>query len=275
MKQIEFNKQSQSGMALIAVLLFLILITIAGAIAVRQSTVDLKLATADQAGTLLLNSSDSVIAHIEQAATPGNPNYNKMMSQTQGVMGYFLTNPNSKINEQVKFCYRPNGGGSELFDIRRASLLLPDGGVRNGNAGVCNPSVANDYTSVRGTAMNQIAIRGLDGRDADTDNFQMLQEGEDNSVRGVVISPKIQMHSLSILPALSSADADAIQECLSKSAAKPETQDAGQNMTSCMKSIGVPSTSLVEEATIVKETKIGSEACDIDPVACRDLKLSK
>lgn len=59
---------SQSGIALIAVLLFLILIMIVGAIAVRQAGVDLNVATSDQVGTLLLNNSDSVLAHIEMVA---------------------------------------------------------------------------------------------------------------------------------------------------------------------------------------------------------------
>ena len=49
----------QRGAALIVVLLFLVLILLAGAIAVRQSTTDLKTATADQINTLLLQSADS------------------------------------------------------------------------------------------------------------------------------------------------------------------------------------------------------------------------
>ena len=49
----------QRGAALIVVLLFLVLILLAGAIAVRQSTTDLRTATADQINTLLLQSADS------------------------------------------------------------------------------------------------------------------------------------------------------------------------------------------------------------------------
>lgn len=273
MKQIGFNKQSQSGMALIAVLLFLILITIAGAIAVRQSSVDLKLATADQAGTLLLNSSDSAIAYIEQSSTPGHPNYTSMMSQSRGILGYFLTDSNDKIDDQVKFCYRSEGGNLGLLDLRSATLLLADGGTRNAAGGICNPDKLSDYTSARGTAINQIIVRGVVGQDTDSDDFKMVQEGEDNVITGITVAPRIQIHSVSILPALASADAKSIKGCLAHGATKPEDYTS-QSITGCMKSIGVPTTSLVEEATIVKDVRAGDKACETDPALCQSLGLS-
>lgn len=274
MKQIRFNKQSQSGMALIAVLLFLILITIAGAIAVRQSSVDLKLATADQVNTLLLNSSDSVLAHTEQVSKPGNSGYGIMMSQTQGVMGYFLTDPINKIDHQIRSCYRPKNT-NEMFALSGASVLLVNGGVRNGVAGICNPNNSDDYISPRGTAMNQIVVRGVNGQDASSDNFQLAQEGEDNSVGLASISPKIQIHSVSVLPALSSATSDKITECLKLPAgAEPSLYKQKSNMTECLKKLGVPATALVEESVLIKDTKVNDEACAVDRNLCTQLKLT-
>lgn len=258
MKQIRFNKQSQSGMALIAVLLFLILITIAGAIAVRQSSVDLKLATADQAGTLLLNSSDSVLASIEETAnstTQSSPNYASVFGDA-GIIGYFINTSTSKINEQIKRCYTPNI--NELFSLHESTILLEGGGIRGGDKGVCNPAKSGDYTSTRQTAMTQIILKGIESSDYSTDNTQGLTEGEDGSVNtGESINPKIQMNSVSVLPALSSASDTQIKECFKK----PVGQDVkniykindGKSMTACLRDIGVPTTALVEEVILIQD----------------------
>ncbi|GAF51919.1 PilX N-terminal domain-containing pilus assembly protein [Psychrobacter sp. JCM 18900] len=60
------TRQSQEGVTLIVVLMFLMLITLVGIIAVKRSTTDLKVATADQIDTFLLNSSDSANKRIEK-----------------------------------------------------------------------------------------------------------------------------------------------------------------------------------------------------------------
>ena len=60
------SKKSQQGVTLIVVLLFLMLITLVGIMAVKRSTTDLKVATADQVDTFLLNSSDSANKRIEK-----------------------------------------------------------------------------------------------------------------------------------------------------------------------------------------------------------------
>lgn len=270
-------KNSQSGMALIAVLLFLILITIAGAIAVRQSSVDLKLATADQAGTLLLNTSDSVISHIEQAGVPGNSNYATMMSQ-KGVMGYFSTDTMSKIDHQIKFCYKPGeqNSASSMFILDRSTRLLPKGGVRGGETGICNPANANHYTSKRSTAVNQIMVRGVDGSGGDSDNFGAALEGEDNKVGKDNIVPRIEIHSMSMLPALSSVDAATIKSCLTlPGGSKPSLYNQQQNITACLKQNGVPTSALVEEASIVKDVKANNDACATNNTLCTTLGLNK
>ena len=58
-------RSTEQGATLIVVLLFLVLIILAGAIAVRQSTTDLKIATSDQINTVLLQSADSANQKLE------------------------------------------------------------------------------------------------------------------------------------------------------------------------------------------------------------------
>ena len=58
-KSVDINstyRRTEQGATLIVVLLFLVLIMIAGVIAVRQSNTDLKIATSDQINTVLLQS---------------------------------------------------------------------------------------------------------------------------------------------------------------------------------------------------------------------------
>lgn len=105
-------QKNQSGMALIAVLLFLLLIMVAGTIAVRQGLMSLRVATADQANTLLLNSSDSVLANIEQtveSTQKGSTNYVSVFGD-KGLIGYFINTSIPRTNEQVKRCYTPTIG---------------------------------------------------------------------------------------------------------------------------------------------------------------------
>lgn len=259
-------KKNQSGVALIAVLLFLILITIAGAIAIRQSTTDLKVAAADQANALLLNSSDSVLASIEELADPGtaqnpNPDYFAIMGQ-QGLIGYYIDQSTSKVNEQVKRCYTPNSAKmNKLFDLELSSRMQPGStGHIGGDVGICNPALSEHYASNRQTAMTQMVVKGVKTFGYSTNHTRALAEGEDSKIgeQGITV-PKIQIHSVSVLPALSNAKASDIKNCFSKPVGNDvkeiykEPND--QNMTNCLKDIGVPTTALVEDALVLTEVR--------------------
>ncbi len=261
-------RQSQTGMALIAVLLFLILITVAGVIAVRQGRVDLKIATSDQADTLMLNSSDSVLAHVEQAASETSSTaYARIMSQSQGVLGYFSTQPEQKEGHQVAFCYQPNE--SELFKLERARILQYGGGttVNAGNA-ICNPNRAGDYVSARGTVMTQVVARGMSGETLDDKPFEHIMQGQTvSTIDGA--TPRIQIHSVSVIPALSSASDSDIKDCLGypagTGAADYGSAGANGNMTKCLKEKGIPATAVVEEGLLVKDMEGGYRNGEVKP----------
>ncbi|WP_420230041.1 pilus assembly PilX family protein [Psychrobacter sp. ER1] len=90
------TRQSQEGVTLIVVLMFLMLITLVGIIAVKRSTTDLKVATADQIDTFLLNSSDSANKRIEKIFdNDTDQDYVDAVIEGTGMFGYYLSQAGS------------------------------------------------------------------------------------------------------------------------------------------------------------------------------------
>lgn len=250
-------KHNQQGAALIAVLLFLILITVAGAIALRQGSTDLKVATIDQANALMFNSSDSVLANIERASGLASANSSDstlkslhltIMSPSQGVLGYFVMDAENKIGEQISFCYRPSN--TQMYNIGQAIRWKPGNDQPQGGiTRACNPNEPNDYGSDRGTVMTQVTTVSLPVESQSTDNFGAMQEGELASLGETAVNPRVSIHATSVLPALSTHKDDEIQTCLSRPVGTTP-QDYGtnvKNIASCLHNNAVPHTEVVEE----------------------------
>lgn len=81
----------QKGSTLIVVLILLLVITVIGTLAVRQSLTSLNIATNSQAQQLLMQSSDSVLYRLGAegfASTSGNPT---------SLLGYALQNQGKEV----------------------------------------------------------------------------------------------------------------------------------------------------------------------------------
>lgn len=250
--------REQAGVALIVVLLFLILITIAGAIAVRQSMVDLKVATSDQAGALMLNSSDSVLSHIEDAAGSATAQgYAQITSQQNGILGYFMLQGQEKIGHQLSFCYRPTD--TNLYSRDTAFIRQLGNNNLNPAGGFCNPATAADYTSSRNTAMTQVVVAGIDN--ALLNNFQAFTTRVSVGDIGNSYVPQVQLNSISLLPAMSSVGNDTITDCLKRPVGDVSDYGVtGTNMNECLKDAGVPANALVEEGIIQARQEHGYDA---------------
>lgn len=262
--QTSLSGQHQAGAALIAVLLFLILITIAGVIAVRQSSVDLKVATSDQANVLMLNGSDSVLADIEQTAQTTHPNYIRMISERDGILGYFGVQTNDKIGDQLHFCYRPSS--EHLFSLQWSRILKYRGGYDRRNneglrRGVCNSNLPEDYASARNTTMTQVAVRAMSSETAK--RFQMMTRGELSDTSSQQQTPSLSVHSATVLPSLSQANNTELSECLGRPVgdnvdrANYGNEGTHGNMSSCLRKAGIPSSVLVEDMWMVLDIKGG------------------
>ena len=107
---------NQSGAVLIVVLIVLVLILIVGAIAVRQSTTDLKVATADQVNKLLFQANDAAFLKVEKE--------DRILSaasrdKNDTLKGYISSS--AREGHKISFCVRPSS--TKLFSILEISEL--------------------------------------------------------------------------------------------------------------------------------------------------------
>lgn len=91
-------KQVQQGATLIVVLILLVVITVLGTLAIRQSMVTLNIATNSQAMQLMLQNADSAFFNVEKQS-----NIVQALSGS-GMFGY-IDGATNKDKELV-FCYR-------------------------------------------------------------------------------------------------------------------------------------------------------------------------
>lgn len=247
---------SQQGATLIVVLIFLILITLLGAIAVRQSTTDLKIATADQVDTLLLNASDSANKRIEKIFDSSaadkfatDVDYDNAVIKGTGMFGYYLSGVGqANRDDQYIFCYNPRSSNFATFN--NASVVKPDGGtVMSSGSGFCDVEKADSYSSARLTTLTQINVTRPSTAVAGQGNFTSItqgsgiQAGEPGNESAV-----FNIYTTSILPNLSSASAAKMNECLKKPIAPLDSVQ--QTLDACLRENGIPAKILVQQANV-------------------------
>lgn len=274
---------SQQGVALVVVLLFLILITLAGAIAVRNSTTDLRLATSEQAEVLLLNTADNTNKSIEQIIN-ADINDKKAMTQknlalsSAGMFGYFMNiGADENRGDQIVFCYRPRS--EYFFRMHEATVIDPSGGSKlttgsTSSGGFCRISKAEDFSSARNNVMTQIAITRPSSDMVAAEPFEYVPLQQSITTANVTsTSPNFRLFSTSFLPGMTQASEKDILKCLKKPnqnasdygyAAKDEkdadiTKYFDETMTQCLANLGVPAKTLVEDVKL--ENLLTSEKC--------------
>ena len=202
------SKNSQSGVALIVVLLVLVLILIVGAIAVRQSTTDLKVATAAQVNELLFQANDAAFMKVEKE--------DRILSSSRedvDVLKGYMSN-RERAGHEVSFCIRPRS--TQLFSILEISELNDEGDLlRNKANGYCDPSNNDDYVS-EGRVITQLSfVRSTETLGILTQETKETQSGDINPSNpqgeSLLGCTTFDGYSTSVIPALSDAplgDAD-------------------------------------------------------------------
>lgn len=247
-QNVKIYRPNQQGVALIVVLLFLILIMLAGVMAVRQSNTDLKTATADQINTTLLQSSDSANQKLE-GVTNGTTNaqsYNDAIS-ANGVFGSFILNAATTKNDEYVYCYNPR----TLKFTKQYATVYSNGGTTINN-GICNYNNADSYTSARQTVMTQVSVTQTPAN-ANAEAYSHMVEGKDTENRS---SQKFRfdIRATSVLPAYNEPK-DSSGSCMNKSSL-PVTTGTGTNtvLTSpildCLHNSNTPSKMLYEQADL-------------------------
>jgi len=224
--------KSQQGATLIMVLFTLVLITIIGAYAVKQSASDVGITTSSQIKELLFQSSELSLAKIEQDSRDGD-----VSLLPSNFRGYVYSD--GMENREVIFCLRPREGG--LFDTTKVSerLLGTASSFVNGvNNGFCDPAVNADYVNARKTAVTQVYANKLIGAECAGEVFgcelDRTKSGDveiSGSNRSSFDNDYIEVDSISLVPAFANKTEDAA-DCLSG-----QTREA---TSKCLSDLGVP-----------------------------------
>lgn len=241
--------KSQKGATLIVILVLLVLITIIGTVAIRQSTTALNIATNSQAQQILFENSNSATLRVQ--------NINNILANTSrtGMLGYMQTDEN--INKELVFCY--GGSKTNFFRLSQASIMSwPDGTTKPantdlGNSGFCKVEDSASYTSARQVVMTQISFRVGQLQTATTSNLENYVDGSDQQIlKKIEQGYPVTVTAVSLIPSLSTASAEQINSCLSTHMNDPQipsnlsttdqstaTQNA-QTITECLKALNVP-----------------------------------
>ena len=236
-------RQSEQGATLIVVLLFLVLIMLAGAIAVRQSNTDLKVATSDQINTILLQSSDSGNQKLENMINGDlSSEPYKDVTSSAGVFGHFLLDDKNVGNEFI-YCFNPR---TQKYLTANATIRDPNGGYWSGlNNGICDYNSAYGYTSNRQTIVTQMSVTTT-APDPDEEAFSQMvigKEVEDRTSQRY----RFDIRATSALPAYHEPK-DGSGSCFAKTSI---TDADGKNaMNDCMLAAMTPSKMLYEQVDV-------------------------
>lgn len=247
--------RAQQGSALIAVLFILLLISLLGAMAVRQGLTSLNIATNSQVNALLFQSADSVFAKLEEAVN----------SQPTGN----LSNPISFIadtsidGKELMLCYRPLTEQSFSVSAANSSAVIPDatgnGTTTEGGKGTGYCDLTKDFTSARRAVVTQVAaVVPQDGAN-DYRPFEFAPKGTDVSNTKIDETKRVRTYVTSILPGLADVDLSTVQsECIENRSndSLDTVNQSRETMYDCLARYGVPAKTQVQEyqlATVVQQ----------------------
>lgn len=243
-------RNRERGATLIVVLLFLVLIMLAGAIAVRQSSTDLKIATSDQINTVLLQSSDSANQKLEMMLNgSATTTEYKDVTSAAGVFGHFLLNPENATNEFI-YCFNPR---TKKYLASNASIKVKGsegnaGGYWNSlDNGVCDYNSADGYTSARQTVVTQMSVT-VTPPDPNAESFGHVvigKEIEDRTSKKF----KFDIRATSALPSYNEPE-DNGDNCFAQTSIKDNVANGKKSLNDCLKAASTPSKMLYEQADV-------------------------
>lgn len=260
------SKRAQYGATLVVVLVLLVIVTLLGTMAIRQSLTSLNIATNSQAQSLLIQSSDTAFFRTEDATELAR----NMLSQ--GMFGYVRGDTNK--GKELVFCFRPKVN-TIFFDISKASVISWFSGTSPNNSelgtdGYCNVTVTNDFTSNRQAVVTQVTVKVAD---TTSTPFQFVQQGTDTESAKVDTMDRIVVYSTSIIPGLAPSSTTSVQinACFSNHMSDPKIPvgatadtDADDSVTDCLGKLNVPYSTQVTEYNLmqlISKCEVGTTGC--------------
>lgn len=235
-------KQSQRGSTLIVVLVMLLLITIAGAMAIRQSVSSLKMVTNGQVQAVLLRSSDAALTQIQSANLSNTSSTNGLMNNlgsSGGVIG-FLRNP-SNYGQELVFCFKSSD--PFFFNMANATIVTSTTSYDYGNnGGICQDG---QYSNGRSAVYTQVAIKNAG---VSPTPFSELVRGTDVNTSKTENSVRLRVFVTSYLPAFSGLTSVAnITDGSGVNCFRKLNDTTSGDVTSCLASLSVPYNTQVAE----------------------------
>lgn len=243
--QQSYSSHYQSGAALIVVLLFLVLIMLGGVMAVRQSSTDLKTATADQINTLLLQSADSGNQKLEAMVNGASTSQEyKDITSAAGAIGHFLLSPDNQNNEFI-YCYNPR---EKNYLANKASIRKSDGNHWSSREnGYCDYTKADSYSSARQTSITQMSV-AVTPPSTNVEAFGHMvigKEAENRSAKKF----EFDIRATSALPSYAKPEFDS-ESCFEQTSIPANVKTGNHSVIGCMKQANTPSKMLYQKADV-------------------------
>lgn len=218
----------ERGSTLIVVLMILLLITIVGTLAIRESISSLKLVSNNQMQILLLKNSDAALMAFQR------PETTQRIAGANGIVGFFRNEDN--WNKELIFCFK----GNSPFDLTNASWLYWQNATKQSqlmatNGGACH---ASDISAGRSQVVTQIHIKRATST---AQPFSELARGTDVVTAKTENSMRLKVYVTSVMKGLlSNPEADLFDAnggCLNKSMEPPAEvlQKGEKGLVQCLK----------------------------------------
>jgi Tfp pilus assembly protein PilX len=261
----------QAGATLITVLILLVLMTIIGLYAIRNSILNLKLATNAQVQTLLMQTSDVALDHLEK-----NFNSNEATNLAGTPVGQVLLDGNQ--GKELQFCFKPteienstaknniffNLGDFRIIERSSSSSKTGVSAALSGDiSAVCNP--ATMFSISRKAIVTQIAVVNPDDPAVEMRKFELTNKNTD--LKADVDTKRVRVIATSFAPAMAPsvtlADINTclgervMDELLLKNRAESSSgQVKVETLHECLNKLGVPlNTQVAEYVVRLTETK--------------------
>lgn len=241
--------KDQQGATLIVVLMVLLLIMIAGAMAVRQSRVDLQVATGDQINTALLQSADNANQKLEAIINgdTSTTDYSNLVDSANGLFGYFYNRPD-RVNDEFIYCQTAT---AKNYLTKQSTVRKGSGGTLYGN-GYCSRGSNITYTSGRNILVGQVSVTPTPFDATTNDPLSHMSIGQDiNS--STVKKMLFDVRSTAAIPAYTNSSTSDVAACFRNSSI-PRT--GVTTVDQCLERLSVPQTTVYQQANVSQVTEV-------------------
>lgn len=252
----------QQGMALIMVLVIVLLLGIAGTIAIRSSQTSLDMTTATQVNQLLFQASDVPLTKIStevkdiETGISNQPEVINMQANDMDPLRFLALEGEQQAAEYV-LCYQPTTHNMLYNQPSSHRILLAADGSksRGSNDGYCKitDTASNYFTSARQVVATQVSLSRRQSSSFENHTDGIVGAPFESSALGIdedsVKAAKpifIRAVSTSVIPIMASSQKK-VEDCLTLASGAIAGNTITDNQTHCLNVIDVPKNIQVQD----------------------------